>query len=514
MLLLDDLINELDIIQSWNKVNIMITGIAYHSKRVNPGNIFVCIKGYKSDGHTYIPQVIDKGAVAIIVEEYQDDVDIPQFLVKDSRHTLAALSDAFYGHPSKNMKVIGITATNGKTTTSFMIDKLLSAHGLETGLIGTVMIKFGDHAVPAILTTPESLDLQSYLYEMKEQQISHVTMEVSSSALQLKRVDGVDFDIVTLNNISREHIDLHGTFDDYYNSKAALIRNAPAGKWAILNLDCPYSASLAEQTKAHVFTFGVENNRGDLCINHLDLSTGRAQFTVELQNKIILGNHAYNPCQFPIKLSVPGYHSVYNSLVAIAVGILNGIPKKTIQKALNEFAGVERRFQFIFEDDFKIIDDHFANTGNIDVTLETLNFMKYNHLHLVYAIRGSRGVTTNRENAEAIVKWASKLGLTELIATLSKNDVTEKDKVTEDELAVFQKVMDKAGITVHLYEDLSQAIFQALHNIESNDIMLLAGCQGMDHGAQITLEQIHQLRPHIDKNSLFEPLENRVAGII
>ncbi|MBA2174980.1 UDP-N-acetylmuramoyl-L-alanyl-D-glutamate--2,6-diaminopimelate ligase [Halobacillus locisalis] len=512
---LNELLQSIQVLESWNEKDLDITGLAYNSRKVEPGQIFVCIKGFKTDGHTYILEAVSNGATAIIVEDYQEGWDdLPQFRVEDSRASLAALADAFYNHPSQAMKTVGITATNGKTSTSFMTNAILEEHGLKTGLIGTVVVKFGDYSEPTKLTTPESLDLHHYFAQMRDQNVSHVTMEVSSSALDLKRVGSVDFDIVTLNNISREHIDLHGSFEEYFNSKASLIREAKEDSWAILNLDDSYSASLIEETKAQILTFSVETGDGDLVCRNLDLSTGRAKFQVEIRKPLSVGTTTYEPTTFDIELSTPGYHSVYNSMVAIAVGLLNEIPFETIQKGLKAFGGVERRFEMVFEDDFKILDDHFANYGNINVTLSTLEQMSYEDLKLVYAIRGSRGVTVNRENAEAIAEWSSQLGLTEVIATLSDSHTTEKDQVTEEELDVFQDVMNEAGIRVLLYKELDEAIEHALSDVQKDDVVLLAGCQGMDPGAKIALEQLNKARPEMDEETLFKPLKNRVAGIL
>lgn len=512
---LNELLASIHVLESWNEEDLDIHGLAYNSRDVEQGDVFVCIKGFKTDGHAYVGEALSNGAAAIIVEDYQEGWDnLPQFRVVNSREALAALSDAFYNHPSRAMKTIGITATNGKTSTSFMTDAILTEHGLKTGLIGTVVVKYGDYSEPTKLTTPESLDLHRYFAQMRAQSVSHVTMEVSSSALDLSRVGSVDFDIVTLNNISREHIDLHGSFEEYFNSKASLVRNAGEDKWAILNLDDSYSASLVDETKAKLLTFSVETNDGDLVCKDLDLSTGRAKFNVEIRKPFTVGNTTYECEEFAIELSTPGYHSVYNSMVAIASGLLNEVPISTIQKGLKAFGGVERRFEMVFEEDFKILDDHFANYGNINVTLSTLQQMEYSNLKLVYAIRGSRGVTVNRENAKAIVEWAPKLGLTEVIATVSHSHVTEKDMVTEEELRVFQEMMDEAGIRVDLYRELDDAIHHALSEADQNDVVLLAGCQGMDPGAKIALEQLSKTRPGMDEEKLFKPLKNRVAGIL
>lgn len=513
MMSLYELLKSIDVIKSLNEKDIEIKGIAYHSGKVRPGDLFVCIKGYKTDGHRYIPDAIKKGAVAVVVEDLQPYLDIPQFCVSDSRKALAALSAVYYDNPSQALEVIGISATNGKTSTAFMTNAILEKHRLKTGLIGTVMVKFGNYIEPSILTTPESLDLQRYFSQMRDQEISHVVMEVSSSALELNRVANVDFDIVTLNNINREHIDLHGSFEKYFEAKSSLIREAKPEAWAILNLDDSHSKSLINKTKAQVLTYGIKDKTGHLTIKDLDLSTGRARFTVIIQKPIKANGAEYEPQEFDINLSVSGYHSVYNSLVAISIGLLCGVPVATIQEAINSFKGVERRFQIIYDKGFKIIDDHFANPGNINVTLETLSMMDYNKLHLIYAIRGSRGVTTNRESAEAMARWADRLNIKEVIATLSKSHVMEKDKVTQEEVEVFMEVMEEKGIKVHLFDELRDAIASGLSKAEQDDVVLLAGCQGMDYGAKIALEELHKLKPYIDKKELFKAIEDRIAGI-
>jgi len=498
------LLDAIDVIDSKASKELNIKNIQYHSKKVTDESLFVCIKGYQVDGHTYLQSAKDSGAVAAIVEDFID-VDIPQYKVEDSRLALALLADKFYNHPSSEMKLIGITASNGKTSTSFMLDSILEAYKLKTGLIGTVIVKIDDEQIPSVLTTPESLDLHHYFRMMRDKGVTHTTMEVSSSALELKRSAGADFDIVTLNNITREHIDNHGSFEAYYNFKASLIRTAKPEAVAILNLDDPMSIKLKDETKAKVITYGVNDQSGDVWINNLDLSTGRAIFT--LHNKL-----GYEP--FDVHISIPGFHCVYNSLVAISAAMILNIPREVIQEGIQNLSGVERRFEYIFEDNFKIIDDHFANAGNINVTLETLDYMDYKDLHFVYAIRGSRGVTVNKENAEAIVKWSKKLGVNEIIATKSIGHVIWKDEVTEEEEKVFLDVMKEAGIQVHLFNRLEDAISKALNEVNNDDLILLAGCQGMDYGCNIALNQIEKLRPDIPRDVLRKPLKYRVAGLL
>ncbi|WP_342599512.1 UDP-N-acetylmuramyl-tripeptide synthetase [Psychrobacillus sp. FSL H8-0483] len=509
---LTKLMKHIPILEVKNAQHINITGLAYNSRKVEKGQVFVCVKGFKTDGHQYAGQAVENGAVALVVEDFIEGLAVPQYKVESGRLALATLADAFYDHPTRKLKTIGITATNGKTSTSFMTNAILENHDLKTGLMGTVVVKIGDYAEPSELTTPESLDLQRFYAQMVEEGVTHATMEVSSSALELNRVGCVDFDIVTLNNISREHIDLHSSFENYFEHKSSLIRNAGADKIAILNLDDAYSASLVNQTKAKVITVGVKEQSADVICTNLDLSTGRAKFTVNITKDLATADVVIPKQQFNIELSTPGFHSVYNSMVSIVIGLLCEVPVSTIQNSLSEFVGVERRFEIIFEDDFKIIDDHFANSGNIDITLGTLEKMDFNRVSLVYAIRGDRGVTVNKENAEAIARWAPKLGIHEVIATLSRSHVTQKDVVSDAELAIFKEVMDEKGISVHLYEELPEAIEHSLNEIADGDLLLLAGCQGMDYGAKIALEQLETIRPDMDKKKLFQPLQKRVAG--
>ncbi|MFJ1627116.1 Mur ligase family protein [Marinilactibacillus psychrotolerans] len=491
-----------------------ISNITYHSKNVQKNSLFVCIKGYKTDGHHYAEKAVQSGAVALVVEEFIPSLQVAQYLVDDSRQALAALSDQYFNHPSKDLNVIGITATNGKTSTSFMTNAILEENNWKTGLMGTVMVKFGDTLIPSILTTPESLDLHEYFAKMRDEDVSHVTMEVSSSALDLKRVGNVDFNIVALNNISREHIDLHGSFEEYYNAKASLIREASDDEFAVLNLDDAHSASLVDETKATTVTYGIENDNGHLYCSGIDLSTGRGTFTVQIKRPFQTVNGDWvKEASFEITLSVAGYHSVYNSLSAIAIGLISGVSIPTIQKGIRNFKGVERRFQFIYESDFKIVDDHFANAGNIDVTLETLTKMDYKNLHLVYAIRGSRGVTTNLENAETLAKWIPELGLKKVIVSLSESHVTSKDRVTPEELEAFEKTMEKVGVEVELHHEMPEALKSSLEQVEAGDLIVMGGAQGMDFGAKYILNQLVEMRPELDAEAVLAPLEERVAGI-
>lgn len=491
-------------------VDMDISSIAYHSAKVRDDGLFVCIKGYETDGHRYLRDAVQRGAVVAFVEEVQEEIPILQIQVKDTRKALAMASCNFYSHPSRKMTMIGITATNGKTTTSFMLNEVLKRNGYKTGIIGTVMIASGDKSIPSELTTPESLDLQGYLDQMYRDGVTHVVMEVSSSALDLSRVYGVDFDYVCFNNISREHIDLHGSFEDYLRIKSSLILNAKEGAVAVLNSEEEGIFCLKEQAVCDVITYSVQDRSGDIYCKEIDLSSGRANWKVAFDK---LFDEMYAQEDLTITLSVPGFHSVYNAMSVIAFALRMGIDAKVIQEGLFAFKGVERRFQFIYEDRFTVIDDHYANAGNINVTLSTLSKMKYQNLHLVYGIRGSRGVIVNSENASVTLKWLDKLRVKTFVATKSVSHVTKKDRVTDEETRVFLHVMQEGGQTPIVKEELSDALDIALSRVREGDVILLAGCQVMDSAGRLLLEKIAEGKSDEEREKIMAPVKDRVCGV-
>ncbi|MDX9917558.1 MAG: Mur ligase family protein [Gudongella sp.] len=507
---ISDLFSGIEVIDKKGFTDSDIKGIAYHSDRAEPGFLYVAIRGYKTDGHLYIGKAVEKGAIAAVVEEFTDDA-IPQIQVKNSRRVLSKMGSNFYGEPSKKIKTVGVTATNGKTTTTFLVDKIYELHGHKTGIVGSVLNKTGKRVQISELTTPESLDLQELFFEMVENCIDRAVMEVSSSAMELYRAQDIDFDIVSFANFSREHIDQHGTFERYWEVKSSLITEAKKSAVAVLNFDYVRIKNLADKTKAATVNFSIDTDNGDVLCKNLKLVRGRAHFDVEIKKDIHLQDSDILRGKFKVELGIPGYHSVENAMAAICIALADGVPIDVIKRALKEFHGVERRFEFIFEDEFIIVDDHFANIKNINSTLGTLADMEKNKLHIIYAIRGNRGPTVNRENAEALVSWKEKLGVSEITATKSIGSVTWKDEVSLEEESVFREVMDESGLAYTVFDTLQDAIVSVLDKVANGDIILLAGCQGMDRGARIAIDKILEMRPLLNKEKLYSPLAKRVS---
>lgn len=507
---LKDLLKNVEVIETRGDFSedLDIKDIAYDSKKVTKNSAFVAIKGHFTDGHKYIKDAFEKGAKVAFVEDFSD-VSILQLRTKSSRETLADISCNFFENPSKDLYMIGITATNGKTTTAFMTNSILRDYKIKTGLMGTVATNYENVTIPSILTTPESRELQEYLLDMKKRGITDVVMEVSSHAQEQSRVKNIDFDIVTFNNFSREHIDQHGSFEKYYEEKSKLIKNAGKNTVAILNFDEEKIKALSKITKAKVLSYSLKTDTEDFSVSDIDLSTGFAKYKFSINRD--LKEFGISKGKYEIELGVAGYSGVMNSVVAIIVSLVRKIPIENIVESLRNFKGVERRFEMIYDEEFKIIDDHYANSRNINVTMQTIDMMKFKNLKMLYAIRGMRGVHVNTEAAQESAKWLKKFKVSKIYATSSKEIVTKKDEVQNEEKAAFLKIMQENNIEVEHFERLDEALYNMLSIVEKGDLMLLAGCQGMDKGGRIILEKIVEDKDEIEREKILKPVKNRIC---
>ncbi|MFQ5869270.1 MAG: Mur ligase family protein [Candidatus Zixiibacteriota bacterium] len=269
--LLKDLLPSLREAKVSGNRDLEITGIEYDSRRVTPGNLFVAIKGEKTDGHLYIPQALKRGALAVVCQLPRDSLPgeeggtsalggVAHILVPDTREALAVLSAAFYNHPQKDLEVFGITGTNGKTTTAFLLKSILEGAGERVGLLTTVGYSWGEESMVATHTTPESKDLQEILWKMKGAGVTKVAMEVSSHSLEMKRTCGVDFRGAVFTNLTQDHLDFHKDMDSYFKAKLKLFAGLDAGSFAVLNFDDPRLAEIIDVLEAPYLTYGLKGS--------------------------------------------------------------------------------------------------------------------------------------------------------------------------------------------------------------------------------------------------------------
>jgi len=315
-----------------------MTGLAYDSRKVSPGDLFVAIAGLKQDGRRFVGEALGRGASAVVLEGGNIGGDAPAVIVVPSaREALARLADRYFGQPSRALTVVGITGTNGKTTTSLLADALLRASGRATGVIGTIEYRIGAERLPASQTTPEALELQSLLARMVERGVAGVAMEVSSHALALHRVDGIEFDVAVFTNLTQDHLDFHGTVDAYRDAKARLFRLLASGRkgrrTAVVNADDAAAPAMVERIDVPVITFGL--GAGAVVRPHrfasgfdgvrMDVATPRG--SVVIRSRLV------------------GEHNVMNLLAAVGIGLALGMDLAAVAEALSGVSAVAGRFE-------------------------------------------------------------------------------------------------------------------------------------------------------------------------
>ncbi|MGI6703609.1 MAG: Mur ligase family protein [Clostridia bacterium] len=499
-------------------LDIDIKGVTCDSRRVKPGFAFVAIRGEKEDGNDYIQEAIAKGASVIYTQDNPEQlpINIPVIRVENPRSVLAKLLSRFYGFPSEKLNMIGVTGTNGKTTTSFMTEFIFRQAGYATGLIGTVMVKAGSNYYPHGLTTPDSECLQKYLAEMAGQKVYAVVMEVSSHGLKYQRVDAIRFNAAVHTNITPDHMDTHSSFQEYVSTKRRLFNMLPPGAAAIINTDDPYGLELVrDNPKLLILTYGL-GAKASVTASSIDMNNFGISYTCCLQRSFtnVMGGDV-EPQEIPITLTIPGKHNVYNSLAAVTVGLLYGIEPQVIQSALRGFKGVWRRMQVIHREDYIVIDDFSHNPGSYEAAFETVQAMDYNNLYIINAIRGSRGEEINRANASAIANWANLLDAKEILVTSSSDVVDHEDHVTDGEREIFMEELKKADVKTRFFDMLEPAIEEVICKAKTGDTILLMGAQGMNKGQdifRIKMDRLSRIKRRDITTLPFEYLSNNTTN--
>lgn len=434
-------------------IDIDISGIAYDSRKVKKGFVFVCVEGYKVDGHSYIDSAIQNGASAIIV---QKNINAKQCVsvikVDDTRLALSHISNLYFDNPSKKFNLIGVTGTKGKTTITYMIKSILEARGQKTGLIGTISNKIGEEVLPAERTTPESYDLQELFSYMNKFGADSVVMEVSSHALELHRVSKSDFDIGIFSNLTQDHLDFHKNFENYFNAKAKLFKMCKKG---IVNIDSSYGEQMLKKAVGcEVVTYGIEK---DADIKAYDIKKSSEGVHFKLRSK--WGNHDIN-------VNIPGEFSVYNALAAIGAACLMNIPFEDIKKGL-EMVNVPGRAEIIeIDKDFTVMIDYAHSPDSLKNILEAVKEYAPGRVVCLFGCGGDRDRAKRPIMGEISGKMADYTIIT------SDNPRTEKPEEIIDEIEVGIKKTNAAYIKI---VDRKEAIKHAIMNAKPKDIIVLAG---------------------------------------
>ena len=448
-MVLDAIIKELGITGDFE--NKEVTFITDNSAKVCEGCIFICIEGRRFDGHTKAAEALEKGAAAVVV---QKDLGLKnQILVENTRSAYAKICAAFYGHPERKLKIIGVTGTNGKTTSCFIIKSVLDKLGHKTGLIGTVKNIVGDKEYPAVLTTPDCYELFGLFNEMAECGCEYCVMEVSSQALDQRRVDGVHFDAAIFTNLTRDHLDYHGTFENYKAAKRMLFENSDI---AILNIDDEAAWEMVEGTNCRAVTCSVENNNCDYSAKNIRIAASGVKY--ELVSNANIGR---------VKFRVPGKFSVYNSMGAAVCLVEMGMDFREVLDALAECMGIPGRMEIVpTETPYTVIIDYAHTPDGLENVLNCVREITEGRVIIVFGCGGDRDKTKRPIMGEIAVKMAD-------VAV-----VTSDNPRSEDPESIIEDItagISRGNAKVIVDSDRTNAIEKALEAAKEGDIVVLAG---------------------------------------
>lgn len=427
--------------------NVDITDIAYDSRKVKKGSLFVAIKGFLSDGHKFIDNAIALGAAVIVGEEPCDRENYIR--VESSRRFLAVSSANFFSNPADKMKIVGITGTNGKTTTSYLIKQILELKGYKCGLIGTNQILVGDEAIDSERTTPESRELHELFAAMYEKGSEYVIMEVSSHSLELDRVYGIKFEVGVFTNLTQDHLDFHETMDNYARAKAKLFTMCNVG---VINADDPYASVMLEKAE-NVITYAIDN-KADLVAEN-----------IKLRERGITFDGKYKGIENRLRLAIPGRFSVYNALSATGAALALGFGMTDIEKGLVIARGVKGRLEVVPTlTPYTVIIDYAHTPDGLENVIRAVRGFAKGRVITLFGCGG------DRDNKKRPIMGSIAESLSDYVIVTSDNPRTENPHVIMEHIMAGMKKDNHTAI-----ESRRDAIAYALGFAKEGDVIILAG---------------------------------------
>ncbi|HEX2233296.1 MAG TPA: UDP-N-acetylmuramoyl-L-alanyl-D-glutamate--2,6-diaminopimelate ligase [Thermoleophilaceae bacterium] len=461
------------------QADIEITGLAYSSRDVAPGALFFCVRGFTADGHDFASDAVDRGAAALVCERPLG-LGVPEVIVDDARAAMGPAAARFYGDPTATLQAVGITGTNGKTTTAFLVRHLLEAGGVQTGLLGTVKRVVGGVEEEVQRTTPEAIDLQATFRRMLDAGDRACAMEVSSHALELGRADAIRFACRVFTNLTQDHLDFHGTMDAYFAAKRKLFDEPGA---AVVNADDEYGRRLASEL-GEVTTFGIDHE-ADYRARDVRFDVSGARFTCDTPD---------GPLE--VESPLPGSFNVQNVLGAIAVARLLGVEGATIAEALRSVGRVPGRFESVDEgQDFGVLVDYAHTPDSLENVLRAARALTRKRLHVVFGAGG------DRDRGKRPLMGRAAAGLADRVI------VTSDNPRNEDPESIVDQIMEGTGAGVERELDRRRAIALAIESAQPGDVVVIAG-KGHEQGQEF---ERGRKEPFDDVTVAREALQSRLA---
>ena len=468
---LKELLNGINVLACTADPELEIEAVHYDSRKVTPGSLFVAVTGFASDGNRFIPMALGKGAVAVVTAKKPEE-DVPYVLVESDRLALALLGCNFYGHPAQFMTMIGVTGTNGKTSTTLLLKQVLeTVLGAKVGLIGTMANMVGDEEIPTERTTPESFDLQALFARMRDAGCSHVVMEVSSHAVTLERIGGTHFDIAAFTNLTEDHLDFHKTMDAYCDAKAELFRRCDK---AVVNIDDSYSHRILDAADCPVLTTSVAAETG-LHAKNLELLSEGISFTAVCAEETAA-----------VHLPIPGKFTVYNALSVMGIAKQLGISLADCADALKTAQGVKGRVEVVPTpgQSYSVLIDYAHTPDGLENVLSSVKDFCKGRVIGVFGCGGDRDPMKRPIMGEIGVRLSD-------IAI-----ITSDNPRTEDPMAIIEDILKGVKQEYGEYivmEDRRAAIRYAMDIAEKDDIIVLAG-KGHE-----TYQEVNGKKYHLDE---------------
>lgn len=474
---LDQLARDLASSELFGDPGTEIASLAFDNRKVAPGALFFCVRGLASDGHDFAPGAVEAGAVALVAER-RLDIDVPQLIVGDSRAAMAPIAASFNGYPTREMKLAGITGTNGKTTTAFLLRDILEYAGIPSGLMGTVKQVVGGEEEEVVRTTPEAIDLQASFRRMLEADDEACVMEVSSHAMVMHRADAIDFDVAVFTNLTQDHLDFHEDMEDYFQAKRLLFAAGPEA--SVVNVDDEYGQRLA--TEFDCLTYSAGGSAADFTAVDVGFDAGGATFTVQSE---------YG--DLPVRTALPGGFNVANALAALAAAISLGVDPDDAVGGLAGAGRVPGRFEPIDEGQgFAVLVDYAHTPDSVENVLRAARGLTSGKL---IAIVGAGG---DRDRAKRPLMGKAGAELADLAVITSDNPRSEDPAaIIEDVLA---GIADRESVLVE--QDRDAAIGLALREAGPGDTVVIAGKgheqgQEFENGRKIPFDDRDVARRHL-----------------
>ena len=464
---LKDILQDIAVLESNVDPEREITGIAYDSRQVRPGDLFVAVTGFAADGHRFIPMALAKGAAAVLCQQMTPDA--PCVRVADSRLALAQASANWFGRPSEKMTMIGITGTNGKTTSTYLLKHILEqVLGAKVGLVGTIQNMIGEEILPTERTTPESYELQELFRKMMDSGCTHVIMEVSSHALVLHRVAGVTFETGVFSNLTQDHLDFHKTMEEYRKAKSLLFSVSRHG---VINVDDPAAPAMIAEAKCPVLTYSAQKN-ADLTASQVQLHPDRVRFRA-----------AYGGEAQEAELGIPGGFSVYNALSVLGAALSLGVTLQDAVASLASARGVKGRAEVVPTPGkpYTVLIDYSHTPDSLENIIRTVKGFCRGRTITVFGCGGDRDPIKRPIMGDIAAR------LSDLVV------VTSDNPRTEDPMAIIDQIVEgvqKYATPYTVIENRRQAIRWAMDQAQENDVIILAG-KGHETYQEIGHEKFH-----------------------